>query len=164
MNIPRHAVLVAALVLPAMHGCTSGHESLPQEVTSAIENAFADNDPATLAAQFADDAELLVPNAPSIRGREAIDAYWKDQVRWVLSYDMTTIESRTFGDYGYHYATYSFRNVRRGRTVETGKVIEIWRRIDGDWRVYRTSWSQDRPPPAPIIGPVDEAESETGDS
>lgn len=153
MNIPRHAVPVLAslpFILPLLGGCEQSGP-LPREVTTALETAFANNDPAALAAWFADDAELLPPNAPAIRGRENIDEYWKDQVRVVLSYDMSTVESHAFGDYGYHYATYMFRNVRRGQTVETGKVIEIWRRTDGNWRVYRTSWSQDRPPPAPTV-------------
>lgn len=156
MNIPGDAlppVLSLLATLPLLHGCSTQDGRLPMEVTSAIENAFANNDPALLAAQFADDAELLPPNAPVIRGRENIDEYWRDQVRDVLSYDMNTVESRSVGDYGYHYATYTYRNVRRGSIVETGKVIEIWRRTDGIWRVYLTSWSQDRPPPAPIIEP-----------
>jgi ketosteroid isomerase-like protein len=109
--------MVASVLLS---GCSPGDRSLPKEVTSAIENAFANNDPVSLAAEFADDAEVLPPNAPVIRGRENIDAFWKDQVRFVLSYDMTTVESRVMGEYAYHYATYTFRNVRRGTTVETG--------------------------------------------
>jgi ketosteroid isomerase-like protein len=154
MNIPRHALSPFALLLmvpPLIAGCSFGEQTLPKEVTSAIENAFASNDAATIAAQFEDDAELLQPNAGIIRGRQEIDAFWQEQVRPVLSYDMSTVESRVFGDYAYHYATYTFRNVRRGNIVETGKVIEIWHKVGGKWRVHLTSWSQDRPPPVPTV-------------
>jgi uncharacterized protein (TIGR02246 family) len=154
MNIPRHALLLLVpllTVLPIVAGCSTGEQTLPKEVTTAIENAFATNDAATIAAQFEDDAELLQPNAGIIRGRQEIDAFWKDQVRPILSYDMTTVESRVFGDYAYHYATYTFRNVRRGSIVETGKVIEIWHKTDGKWRIHLTSWNQDRPPPVPTV-------------
>ncbi len=139
------------MVLPLAAGCSTGERTLPKEVTSAIENAFATNDAATIAAQFADDAQLLQPNSALIRGRQEIDAFWKEQVRPILSYDMNTVESRVFGDYAYHYATYTFRNVSRGSIVETGKVIEIWRKVDGKWRIHLTSWNQDRPPPVPTV-------------
>lgn len=156
MNIPRHALpRFASLltILPLVAGCPATEQSLPKEVTSAIENSFANGDAAGIAAQFKDDAELLQPNAPIIRGRQEIDAFWQEQVRPILSYDMSTVESRVFGDYAYHYATYTFRNVRRGNIVETGKVIEIWQKVDGKWRVHLTSWSQDRPPPVPTVEP-----------
>ena len=157
MNIPRHA---SSAVLPCLvstlliGGCSVDERPLPKEVTAAIENAFASNDWAGVAAQFDDDAQLLPPNAPIIRGRENIDAFWQEQVRAVLSYDMNTVESRMLGDYAYHYATYTVRNVRRGSIVETGKVIEIWRKTNDRWRVHLTSWSQDTPPQAPTVEPV----------
>jgi ketosteroid isomerase-like protein len=162
MNIPRHAMLTSLPLLFSVTlagGCSTGDEALPKEVTSAIENAFARDDADALIAQFADDAQLLQPNAPIIRGRENVAAYWRDQVIPILSYDMTTVESRVFGDYAYHFATYTFRNVRRGSIVETGKVIEIWRKRDGKWQVYLTSWNQDRPPPGATMESVEAAGS-----
>ncbi len=156
MNIPRHALLAVLPLLvsaPFAGGCSSAEQTLPKEVTTALENAFADNDAALVAAQFADDAELMRPNAPVIRGRANIDAYWVEQVRPILSWDMTTVESRVLGDYAYHYATYTFRNLRRGNIVENGKVLEIWRKVDGKWRIHLASWSQDEPPPAPTVEP-----------
>jgi hypothetical protein len=37
-----------------------------------------------------------------------------------------------------------------GKTVETGKYIEVWRRINGKWLMVRDIWNDDAPPgPAP---------------
>jgi hypothetical protein len=34
-----------------------------------------------------------------------------------------------------------------GKTVETGKYIEVWRRINGKWLMVRDIWNDDAPPP-----------------
>jgi len=33
-----------------------------------------------------------------------------------------------------------------GKTVETGKYIEVWRRINGKWLMVRDIWNDDAPP------------------
>ena len=68
-------VLCAASIL----GC-SRTDTLPDDVTGALEQAFSRHDVAASVALFASDAEILPQHGAPIRGREAIENYFKDSM------------------------------------------------------------------------------------
>jgi hypothetical protein len=39
--------------------------------------------------------------------------------------------------------TYNVRNVRVGENVEEGKYIRVWKKVNGDWKLYRDMFSPD---------------------
>ena len=61
------------LCAAAICGC-SRDETLPANVTSALEQAITRHDIAASVAVFADDAQILPQHGPAIRGRQEIEA------------------------------------------------------------------------------------------
>jgi ketosteroid isomerase-like protein len=136
--LPVFAVLAFLL---AMEGCSSRDQGLPDDVTSALENAYTRGDVAGCVAVYSEDAEIIAPDAPAIRGKKAIEAFFKDQVARDISFDTDSTLSIVRDDFAAEQGTYRVRNVRIGETVEYGEYLNVWRRSGGQWRVFRSMYN-----------------------
>ncbi len=128
-------------LLSGMDGCSSHDQQLPDEVTSALENAYTRGDVAGCVAVYTDDAEIIAPDAPAIRGKQAIEAFYKDQVARDISFDTDSTLSLVQGDLAIEQGTYRVRNVRIGENVEYGEYLNVWRRSAGRWHAYRSMYN-----------------------
>jgi ketosteroid isomerase-like protein len=140
----QRALLLAVVLLPflsTLGGCSSREERLPDDVTSALETAYTRGDVAGCVAIYTDDAEILGPDAPAIRGKQAIEAFFKDQVARDISFDTDSTMSIVHGDLAVEQGTYRVRNVRVGENVEYGEYLNVWRRSGGHWRVHRSMYN-----------------------
>ena len=134
-------VLCAASLL----GC-SRTDTLPADVTGALEQAITRHDLAASVALFADDAQILPQHGPAVRGRQEIEAYLNDWTTPKVTYDTDTELTLVRGDLGVEQGRYRIRNVRRGSDVEDGKYLHVWRRIGNDWKLYRIIYNTDVAP------------------
>jgi uncharacterized protein (TIGR02246 family) len=106
-----------------------------------------------VAAQYADDALLMPPNAPTATGRAAIrDAVAKEsagmkQAGLTLKSTATTGVGVT-GDLAWMSGTYAVTDAK-GATIDTGKYLSVHRKINGAWLYIRDTWNSDNPPPPP---------------
>jgi ketosteroid isomerase-like protein len=143
----RFPFMTAACVLcaAAILGC-SGSDTLPADVTGALEQAYTRRDLDATVALFADDAEILPQHGPAIRGRQEIEAYFRDQITPKMVYDTDTEMTLVRGDLGVEQGRYRVRNVRRGSDVEEGKYVHVWRRQNNDWKLYRIIYNTDVEP------------------
>ncbi|MGH8239481.1 MAG: YybH family protein [Steroidobacteraceae bacterium] len=129
----------------AIFGC-SRTDTLPADVTGALEQAITRHDLAATVALFADDAQILPQHGPAIRGREEIEAYFKDSITPKVAYDTDTEMTLVRGDLAVEQGRYRVRNVRRGSDVEDGKYLHVWRRMGTDWKLYRLIYNTDVEP------------------
>ena len=134
-------VLCGAAIL----GC-SRTDTLPADVTGALEQAITRHDLAATVGLFADDAQILPQHGPAIRGREEIEAYFKDSITPKVAYDTDTEMTLVRGDLAVEQGRYRVRNVRRGSDVEDGKYLHVWRRMGNDWKLYRLIYNTDVEP------------------
>ena len=134
-------VLCAAALL----GC-SRSGTLPADVTSAYEQAFTKHDLAACVALFTDDAQILPQHGPAVAGRQEIEAYLKDNMTPVVAFDTDTEMTLVRGDLAVEQGRYRVRNVRRGSDIEEGKYVHVWRRVQGDWKLYRMIFNTDVEP------------------
>ena len=104
-----------------------------------------------VAAQYADDALLMPPNAPTATGRAAIrDAIAKESAGMkaaglTLKSTATTGVGVT-GDLAWMSGTYAVTDAK-GATIDTGKYLSVHRKINGAWLYIRDTWNSDNPPP-----------------
>lgn len=129
----------------AIFGC-SRTDTLPADVTGALEQAITRHDLAATVALFAEDAQILPQHGPAIRGREEIEAYFKDSITPKVAYDTDTEMTLVRGDLAVEQGRYRVRNVRRGSDVEDGKYLHVWRRMGTDWKLYRLIYNTDVEP------------------
>ncbi len=110
-------------------------EALTADYTAAVRAGDAD----AIAAVHTDDAVLHPPNEPSVRGREAVDAYLatahaEPLDQRFMTEDVAIAES---GDLAYEVGTW-----------DGGKYLTVWRRTPDGWRIAADAWSEDAPPTA----------------
>jgi hypothetical protein len=76
-----------------------------------------------------------------VRGKEAIAAFFKDQVARDILFSTDSSVSVVRGDLAMDQGTYRVRNVNRGVDVEYGEYMNVWRLQDGQWRVFRSMYN-----------------------
>jgi uncharacterized protein (TIGR02246 family) len=113
------------------------HEDVEQ-FTREFEALFNAGDAAGMASFYAEDARLLAEHADLIRGRDAIERFWREAISRARAADaVRTIrldEVTSSGDLGYALGVVVVQ-IPSGRELST-KYATIWQRdADGRWRL-----------------------------
>jgi uncharacterized protein (TIGR02246 family) len=115
--------------------------------------AMLTSDLAALSANYADDAIVMMPMAPMMSGRAAVDAGFKDMVGSMTINDMqaTTMDVIAAGDLAIETGTFAMTTTMKNAKPMTdkGKYITVWKRqSDGSWRIIRDINNTDGAPVA----------------
>ncbi len=149
------AVLLGACV--GFAHAASSDEAAIRAQTMAWEKAYNAGDAKGVAAQYAEDALLLPPGAPAVRGRAAILAFFTSDITAtkaagaVFVIDPKT-EVGVSGNMGWESGTY--KATVKGAVVESGKFLSVSRKKDGKWQYIRDTWNADAPPASPAPAPA----------
>ena len=160
----RLSMLVSLLLLAFTTACT---QAPPPDTHAADVQALKDTDAAwakVIAAKdfekfmsyYADDASLLMPNAPTINGKDAIRAFFKplsDDPNFAMTFQGSRIEVAMSGDLGYTQGAYTM-TVTDPKTkkpvTDKGKYLTVYKKqADGSWKAVADMSSSDTPLPAP---------------
>ena len=106
--------------------------------------AFNGGDGSAIAAMMSEDGALMPPNSEPVVGREAIAAFWQAVIDTGVTAALDMTELAVDGDLGFKRGAYEFFNAD-GESVDTGKWLEIWTRVDHEWQLQRDIWNSDLP-------------------
>ncbi|MEO5704941.1 MAG: DUF4440 domain-containing protein [Candidatus Limnocylindrales bacterium] len=116
----------------------------------AFETALRSGDAAGAAAAYADDATLIAPAAEVLRGRPAIQQYWRTGVETGIErMDLTVLDLQQRGDVALEIGRYALHLVPEagGTVTDSGRYLVVLRADgDGRWRRCAEMFSPDRPP------------------
>jgi uncharacterized protein (TIGR02246 family) len=150
------ALLSATLLAGApLRGGMVGMET-PDPGISKVAKAYAAamlaGDAAAAAALYRDDAIEMPPGKPPIRGRAAIEAYYRElfsRCRFT-DFTLTHEELRAAGDVGYAVGVSRVTLAPAGGPPvhDTGKYLVVLKRSGGGWRVAYTIHNGDQTPAA----------------
>lgn len=156
-----HGAVAGAWMLMAcadLTGCSSADGKLPPAVTSEVARDFNEGDALRTAADYTDDAQILAPQHPAVRGKDAIVAFYKANIDKYLGFENDSTWSLVRGDVAIEQGVYGVRNVRVGENVESGKYIRIWKRTsNGTWKLFRDMYSSDNETAAAVSLSPEEA-------
>ena len=149
------AVLIGALA--GIADAAPSDEAAIRAQTMAWEKAYNAGDAKGVAAQYAEDALLLPPGAPAVRGRAAILAFFTSDIAATKAAGAVfVIDPKTdvgvSGNMGWESGTY--KATAKGAVVESGKFLSVSRKKDGKWLYIRDTWNADAPPAAPAPAPA----------
>lgn len=102
--------------------------------------------PALAAELYAQDAELLPPEEPSVKGLDAIKTWYSG---WPSFQDFKLTEVRREGSGDFAYLHYGYAVVPRvpEPVTEKGKGLTVFRKgADGAWKNVAECWNSDTPP------------------
>jgi len=141
-------VMVAVLPLAvAVCACAPSAARNSPELSArdeAFEEAFNAGDAATVAAIYTDDARILAPNAEMSQGRAAAEAAFAQMIAAGLRLSLDSVDAMVAGDLGYSVGTYELKDAG-GASVDSGKYVETFRNIGGEWQISNDIWNSDRP-------------------
>ena len=118
----------------------------------AYEAAYAAGDADALAALHADDAIRRPPNAPLVMGQEAIRAAYQTTFeQFAAKITLSLEEVEVAGDWAFVRGTSPVTATPKagGEPLQDeGKYLSIRKRQpDGSWKIFRTIWNSNNPPP-----------------
>jgi uncharacterized protein (TIGR02246 family) len=103
----------------------------------------------SLAALYADDAVLMMPGAPSVKGRDAIKAAYAKDMAAMEKSGYTNNQGKdsnvmVSGDIGWESNVFRVTD-KAGKQIGTGKYVTVFARKDGKWLIVRDIWNMDSP-------------------
>jgi ketosteroid isomerase-like protein len=150
-------VLAASIVqLPTRVLATeASKQDLPIiETADAYRKAVLAADAAAVAATYQIDAVEMAPCRPMLKGRAAIEQYYRDLFQSpvkITSFTFSRLEVNAVGDIGYVVGTY--RRTLSGGTAapidDSGKFLVLVKRTGDAWKSAYVIYNSDHPPVTP---------------
>ena len=146
-------LLAAAMCSAALAALAQDDAGRIRAGTASWMKSFNAGNAGAVVALYADDAVVMPPNAPPARGvaaiKEAITKEIAGMKKGGLTVGMGTVdEANVVGDMAWHSGAYVVKD-KGGKTLDTGKFLEVWERKNGKWRMVRDIWNSDSAPAAP---------------
>jgi uncharacterized protein (TIGR02246 family) len=119
------------------------------EVATRFADAINRKDASAAASLYTEDATLMPPNAAAIKGRAAIESYWKQGIeQGVSDLVITPVETSSSGNIGYEALNFELSAGSSDKKVrEKGKSVVVLKRgTDGQWRIAYDIWNDDTAP------------------
>ena len=116
-----------------------------KEKTNRFTQAHIIGDTTFLNNIVTQDAKAYPPNSDAVIGRAAIAAL---NSQWV-SFDIKEFREETMDFYGNEdylidEGTYYLR-YGKDNTIDKGKYMNVWKHVDGDWKIYSNMWNTSMP-------------------
>ena len=139
------AILIAAMLVSCSQTIDQG--SLKSEIeraNQAFMQAVSDKSADAVGALYTENARLMFPNMPTIQGRENIKGFFLQAIESGISgIKLTTEEVAGTNDLAVELGRYEM--LAGGQTVDEGKYMVEWKKVDGKWLLHKDMPSTDLP-------------------
>jgi uncharacterized protein (TIGR02246 family) len=110
--------------------------------------AFNAKDAAKIASFYADDAVVMPPNLPMVKGRANIEAHFKGEIQQgATNFQLKPVESAISGPQAFEAGTSTM--TLPGGLTDRGKYLVVLKRVGNDWKIAYDIYNNDAPP-APV--------------
>lgn len=133
-------------------GCVSlGSPALAQnkatieKLNDAWTAAFNKGDAAAVAALYTEDAYVLPPGSAMVKGRTAIEAFWRQAAQQMTDAKLTTVDVLPLGrSAAREVGTVTLKTKSQPPQEVVGKYVVVWRKIGRDWKLATDTWNTDK--------------------
>jgi len=159
----RYAAAFGVGLLLSLAACSQAPPPAPPDMRAADEKAIHDDEVAwnqdwaakdieKIVSHYADDATLMIPDFPLMKGKDAMRAALKEMVadkNLALSFSSSTLEASKGGDVAYMQGTYSLTETdpkTKKAVTEKGKYVTVYKKqADGSWKAVEDINNRDAP-------------------
>jgi uncharacterized protein (TIGR02246 family) len=140
-TVPLALLFVLCLAAPA----TAQSVAQIERLNSAWTAAFNKGDTAAVAAMYAADAYVLPPGSAMIKGRAAIEAFWRQAATQFGDAKLVTLDVLRLGPRAAReIGTVTLETKAQPPQQVVGKYAVVWRRIGGRWLLATDIWNTDK--------------------
>ena len=133
-------------------GCLSvGSPALAQnkatieKLNDAWTAAFNKGDVAAVAALYTEDAYVLPPGSAMVKGRAAIEAFWRQAAQQMTDAKLTTLDVLPLGrSAAREIGTVTLKTKSQPPQEVVGKYVVVWRKVGRDWKLATDIWNTDK--------------------
>jgi uncharacterized protein (TIGR02246 family) len=148
------ATVFALMLLPSagFGQDTAADEQQVRDLEQQWLEAVEERDLDAIVDLFAEDGRIMPPNAETAMGRDSVREAWQgilDLPELDLSFAPTDVSVADSGDLAYTIGTYrlSFQSEDQEEPVQdSGKYVDIWEKVDGEWKVMVEMYNSNLPP------------------
>ena len=149
--ISRSSLMCAALLALAAAPGVNAKTMTPgpfDVTTQQWVQAYNAGNADTIVAMYAEDGIMMPPDAPAKAGHAAMKEFLTSDMAASkeagLSLSLSDSQEGMSGDMGWHSGKFAV-NDKDGKTVMTGKYVEVWKKQNGKWLMIRDIWNNDAP-------------------
>lgn len=107
--------------------------------------AFNKGDAAAVAALYAEDAYVLPPGSAMVKGRPAIEAFWRQAAQQMTDAKLTTVDVLPLGrSAAREIGTVTLKTKSQPPQEIVGKYVVLWRKVGRDWKLATDIWNTDK--------------------
>ena len=104
--------------------------------------AFNKGDAAAVAALYTEDAYVLPPGSDMIKGRAAVEAFWRQAAQQMTDAKLTAVDVLPLGpDAAREVGTVTLKTKSQPPQEVVGKYVVVWRKIGADWKLATDIWN-----------------------
>jgi uncharacterized protein (TIGR02246 family) len=143
--------LLSVSVACQTSGTRADDEAALKKLDDEWSKAVGSRDVDKAISYYTDDAVAMLPNIPTLTGKEPIRSFWKnmlDSPSFGGDWKPTKIEVARSGDLAYVSGTYEFTEKDDGGKpiTDKGKYLDVWRKqADGSWKCVANMFNSDLP-------------------
>jgi uncharacterized protein (TIGR02246 family) len=138
----RIAILVWCLGVLFAGQAVAQNVATIQKLNDKFTAAFNKGEAAAVAAMYAEDAYVLPPGGEMVKGRSAIEAFWKQTAQQVGDAKLVAVDVLPLGRRGAReIGTVTLETKGQPPQQLVGKYAVVWRQIRGRWLVATDIWN-----------------------
>jgi uncharacterized protein (TIGR02246 family) len=116
-----------------------------EKLNDAWTAAFNKGDAAAVAALYTEDAYVLPPGSAVVKGRAAIEGFWRQAAQQISDAKLTTIDVLPLGrSAAREIGTVTLKTKSQPPQEVVGKYVVVWRKIGRDWKLATDIWNTDK--------------------
>ena len=116
-----------------------------EEKNIAFAKAFVTGDSTTMVNHYTLDGKIFLPNSVAVVGRPEIATLISQYLKFGIKEFRDETTSLYGGEDNLIEEGNFFMGDGKGNTLDRGKYIGIWRKVDGEWKVYSNMFNSSIP-------------------
>jgi uncharacterized protein (TIGR02246 family) len=141
----RSVVLALSLGLAVAGPAAAQTVATIHKLNDKWADAFNRGDAAAVAAMYAGDAYVLPPGGDIVKGRGAIESFWKQAGQQVGNAKLVTLDVMPLGPgAAREIGTVTLATKAAPPRQLVGKYVVVWRRIGGRWLLATDIWNMNK--------------------
>ena len=116
-----------------------------QKLDDAWSAAFNKGDAAAIAAMYAEDAYVLPAGHDIVKGRAAIEQFWKGAAQQLGNAKLVVVDVAPLGRRAAReIGTFSFTTKAQAPQPVIGKYVVVWRKFGNRWLLATDIWNMNK--------------------
>jgi uncharacterized protein (TIGR02246 family) len=140
----RILMIVAGLGLVAAPAVAQNKATI-EKLNDVWTAAFNKGDAVAVAALYTEDAYVLPPGSAMVKGRAAIEAFWRQAAQQMTDAKLTTVDVLPLGrSAAREIGTVTLKTKSQPPQEVVGKYVVVWRKMGRDWKLATDIWNTDK--------------------